>query len=65
MSSLKTKIENAKIMAYQGEVLLRASFDGDSEEDEFELSNLAFCKLIELRKYLEDLMVEVKSEAKP
>ncbi|CNE05646.1 Uncharacterised protein [Yersinia pseudotuberculosis] len=52
-------------MAYQGEVLLRASFDGDSEEDEFELSNLAFCKLIELRKYLEDLMVEVKSEAKP
>lgn len=51
-------------MAYQGEVLLRASFDGDSTEDELELSNLAFSKLIELRKYLEDLMIEIKSEDK-
>ncbi|HDL7750588.1 TPA: hypothetical protein PXP51_002979 [Yersinia enterocolitica] len=64
MSNLKTKIEKAKIMAYQGEVLLRASFDGDSTEDELELSNLAFSKLIELRKYLEDLMIEIKSEDK-
>lgn len=64
MSALLSKVEKAKVMAYQGGVLLRASFDGDSEEDERELSNLAFSKLIEIRKYLEDLMVEIKSEAK-
>ncbi|HDM8409507.1 TPA: hypothetical protein ACSAFW_004353 [Yersinia enterocolitica] len=64
MSALLSKVEKAKVMAYRGEVLLRASFDGDSEEDERELSNLAFSKLIEIRKYLEDLMVEIKSEAK-
>ncbi|CNK57871.1 hypothetical protein WFP00_03595 [Yersinia enterocolitica] len=64
MSALLSKVEKAKIMTYQAEVLLRASFDGDSEEDERELSNLAFSKLIELRKYLEDLMIEIKSEGK-
>ncbi|EOI6866522.1 TPA: hypothetical protein PXR45_002028 [Yersinia enterocolitica] len=58
MANLKLKIEKAKILAYQGEVLLRASFDPDTSEDGNELSNLAFCKIIELREYLSDLMSE-------
>lgn len=36
----------------------------DSPEDGAELTNLAFYKAIELRKYLEDLMIEIKSEGK-
>ncbi|EKN4075482.1 hypothetical protein ACMVCI_003537 [Yersinia enterocolitica] len=51
-------------MAYQIEVLMRASDMPDSPEDGAELTNLAFYKAIELRKYLEDLMIEIKSEGK-
>ncbi|CNJ11121.1 TPA: hypothetical protein U5E25_000903 [Yersinia enterocolitica] len=58
MASLKSKIEKAKLMAYQGEVLLRASLDPDSKEDGEELSNLAFYKIIETREYLSELLNE-------
>ncbi|EOV7029549.1 hypothetical protein ACQIBV_003152 [Yersinia enterocolitica] len=65
MSELSNKAEKAKLMAHQIEVLIRASNDPDSPEDGSELTNLAFYKAIELRKYLEDLMIEIKSEGKP
>ncbi|WP_145538739.1 hypothetical protein [Yersinia alsatica] len=64
MSTLLSKTEKAKVMAYQIEVLMRASNDPDSPEDEAVLTHLAFYKAIELRKYLEDLMIEIKSEGK-
>ncbi|HHG9959548.1 TPA: hypothetical protein ACPZLH_000666 [Yersinia enterocolitica] len=64
MSALSSKTEKAKVMAYQIEVLMRASDQPDSPEDGAELTHLAFYKAIELRKYLEDLMIEVKSEGK-
>ncbi|WP_145533603.1 hypothetical protein [Yersinia alsatica] len=64
MSTLLSKTEKAKVMAYQIEVLMRASDMPDSPEDGAELTNLAFYKAIELRKYLEDLMIEIKSEGK-
>ncbi|EPN0732108.1 TPA: hypothetical protein ACVBYD_000763 [Yersinia enterocolitica] len=64
MSALLSKAEKAKVMAYQIEVLMRASDQPDTQEDGAELTNLAFYKAIELRKYLEYLMIEIKSEAK-
>lgn len=64
MISLLSRTEKAKVMAYQIEVLMRASDMPDSPEDGAELTNLAFYKAIELRKYLEDLMIEIKSEGK-
>ncbi|OVZ98288.1 hypothetical protein CBW53_05020 [Yersinia frederiksenii] len=64
MSVLLSKTEKAKQMAFQIEVLLRAGDQPDSSEDGAELINLAFYKAIELRKYIEDLMIEVKSEGK-
>ncbi|ATM85053.1 hypothetical protein [Yersinia frederiksenii] len=62
MSALLSNTEKAKQMAFQVEVLLRAGDQPDSLEDGAELINLAYYKAIELRKYLEDLMIEVKSE---
>ncbi|HDL6960490.1 TPA: hypothetical protein PXM37_004125 [Yersinia enterocolitica] len=64
MSALLSKAEKAKAMAYQIEVLMRASDMPDSPEDGAELTNLAFYKAIELRKYLEDLMIEIRLEGK-
>lgn len=63
MRNLINEIEKAKIMAKQSEVLLRASFDPDSEEDGCVLSNLAFYQIIELHTYLDKLLNTV--EAKP
>ncbi|WP_145525714.1 hypothetical protein [Yersinia rohdei] len=64
MSVLLSKTEKAKVMVFQIEVLLRAGDQPDSLEDGAELINLAYYKAMELRKYLEDLMIEVKSEGK-
>ncbi|HDL6602201.1 TPA: hypothetical protein ACY4ZU_004171 [Yersinia enterocolitica] len=42
MSALLSKAEKAKVMAYQIEVLMRASDQPDTPEDGAELTNLAF-----------------------
>ncbi|HDL7382181.1 TPA: hypothetical protein PXO00_004090 [Yersinia enterocolitica] len=62
MSNLTSEIEKAKIMAKQSEVLLRASYDPDSNEDGDVLCYLAFTQIIELHTYLAKLLDTAKAK---